>query len=83
MLVEVIFMLVILKIPVVYLCAVVWWAVRAEPRPPEPALNPARLPEQGPCPWARRTRGRPRPSPCRGGGSRRPAPVLRARVARR
>jgi hypothetical protein len=85
MLVEVIFMLVILKIPVVYLCAVVWWAVRAEPRPPEPALNPARLPEPEPgsCSWAKRTRGRPRPSPCRGGGSRRPAPVPRARVARR
>ena len=27
---ELIFMLVILKIPVVYLCAVVWWAIRAE-----------------------------------------------------
>ena len=26
-------MLVILKIPVVYLCAVVWWAIKAEPRP--------------------------------------------------
>ena len=25
-------MLVILKIPVVYLCLVVWWAIRAEPR---------------------------------------------------
>ena len=25
-------MLVVLKIPVVYLCAVVWWAIRAEPR---------------------------------------------------
>ena len=68
MLVEVIFMLVILKIPVVYLCAVVWWAVRAEPLPPEPAVNPARLPEPQPCPWARRGRGRPRPSPCRGRG---------------
>ena len=30
-------MLVILKIPVVYLCLVVWWAIRAEPRPLEPA----------------------------------------------
>ncbi|HEV8248748.1 MAG TPA: hypothetical protein VGQ15_02130 [Gaiellaceae bacterium] len=83
MLVEVIFMLVILKIPVVYLCLVVWWAVRAEPRPPEPALSPARLPELQPCPWSRRGRARPRPSPCRGAGSRRPAPVLRAGVARR
>ena len=42
-------MLVILKIPVVYLCAVVWWAIRAEPRPLEgagravaPSLGPSR-----------------------------------------
>ena len=35
-------MLVILKIPVVYLCAVVWWAIRAEPQPLEgaPRLAP-------------------------------------------
>ena len=81
MLVEVIFMLVILKIPVVYLCAVVWWAIRAEPRPPEGALNPARLPDPDPCSWSRRRRRPARPLPC--GGSRRPRPVLRARVARR
>jgi hypothetical protein len=31
-------MLVILKIPVVYMCLVVWWAVRSEPVPEEPAL---------------------------------------------
>lgn len=37
---ELLFMLVILKIPVVYLCCVVLWAVRAEPRPPEPACTP-------------------------------------------
>ena len=30
-------MLVVLKIPVVYLCAVVWWAIKAEPRPLEGA----------------------------------------------
>ena len=33
-------MLVILKIPVVYLCVVVWWAIRAKPLPLEPALKP-------------------------------------------
>jgi hypothetical protein len=83
MLVEVIFMLVILKIPVIYLCAVVWWAVRAEPRPPEAAVNPARLPEPEPCPWRGRVRGPRRPRPC--GGPRRAAPVRlrRARVALR
>ncbi|MDF2751219.1 MAG: hypothetical protein K0T00_2395, partial [Gaiellaceae bacterium] len=33
MLWELVFMLVVLKIPVVYLCAVVWWAIKAEPEP--------------------------------------------------
>ena len=35
---EIVFMLVLLKIPLVYLCAVVWWAIRAEPRDEEPAV---------------------------------------------
>jgi hypothetical protein len=69
---ELVFMLVILKIPVVYLCWVVWWAVRAEPEPLEGAgrLAPVSLPPQPPeCGWRRRRaellhRG-PRP---RGGG---------------
>lgn len=30
-------MLVLLKIPIVYLCMVVWWAIRAEPRDEQPA----------------------------------------------
>jgi len=37
---ELIWMLLILKIPVVYLCLVIWWAVRAKPEPLEPALLP-------------------------------------------
>ena len=38
---EAIFLLVILKIPIVYLCCVVYWAIRAEPRPEEhAALQP-------------------------------------------
>ena len=41
---EAIFLLLILKIPIVYLCWVVWYAVRAEPKPPpEPALKIATL----------------------------------------
>lgn len=36
---EIIWMLIILKIPVIYLCLVVWWAVRAKPAPLEPALS--------------------------------------------
>jgi hypothetical protein len=37
---EAIFLLAILKIPVIYVCLVVWWAIRAEPRPDglEPAV---------------------------------------------
>ena len=34
---EIVFMLLILKIPIVYLCVVVWWAIKAEPLPPDPA----------------------------------------------
>jgi hypothetical protein len=33
---ELVFMLVVLKIPLVYLCLVVWWAVRGEPREERP-----------------------------------------------
>ena len=69
---ELVFMLVILKIPVVYLCAVVWWAIRAEPRPFEGAGRPAVPLPSGPstpqrCSWrrrrfaARRPPVRPRP----------------------
>jgi len=63
-------MLVILKIPVVYLCIVVWWAIKAEPQPLEGAgrlaslePTPSRDPK-GPCSWtegvARRRPIRPR-----------------------
>ena len=48
---ELIWMLVILKIPVVYLCTVVWWAIRAEPRPPEPAVKTVRAEPEPPPGW--------------------------------
>jgi len=35
-------MLVLLKIPIVYLCMVVWWAIRAEPRDEHPT-TPTRV----------------------------------------
>ena len=53
-------MLVILKIPVVYLCAVVWWAIKAEPRPLEGAGTVASLGPQGPS--ATGVRGAPESS---------------------
>jgi len=66
---ETIFLLVILKIPVIYLACVVWWAVRSEPAPPEP-LEPAVVPAPyEPDPrtgWRflrRSARPRPRPRP--------------------
>ena len=59
---EAFFMLVILKIPLLYLGAVVWWAVRAEPGSTgggEEVGVPAPL---TPCGWDewRRRRARPR-----------------------
>jgi hypothetical protein len=41
MLWEAVFLLLILKIPLVYMCLVVWWAIRAEPRDEEPVAVPA------------------------------------------
>ena len=86
MLWEVVFMLVVLKIPVVYLCAVVWWAIRAEPRPLEGAGTVASLgpgPEhERECGWrARRARVLRRgPLPRGGGRAGRPARVAYARA---
>ncbi len=69
MLWEAIFLLLILKIPVVYLASVVWWAVRSEPAPPEPlepSLVTAPIEPDGKPGW--RFRGRTaRPNRPRGG----------------
>jgi hypothetical protein len=79
---ELIFMMLILKIPIVYLILVVYWAVRAEPKPPEPALLPA-VPDpepERPSPWVARRRPPRRPSR---GGPHTPRPrVARAPLAR-
>jgi len=76
---EVVFMLVILKIPVVYLCAVVWWAIKAEPRPQEGIAASASLEPMPPCDWRDRVHRRlSRPRPSRGG----PAPARRAALRR-
>ena len=79
---EFVFLMVILKIPILYLCAVIWWAVRAEPKPPEGAALPARTIPPDDRPWspARQPPRRPRPHgfPARGyQRGRRPA-VVRA-----
>lgn len=79
---EAVFMLLVLKIPLVYLGLVIWWAIRAEPRPEEPAaLVPAVVDTPpGDTPrWPQAPRGRSSRAPHgRSGPARRPA---RARVA--
>jgi hypothetical protein len=66
---EALFMLVVLKIPVVYLGAVVWWAIRAEPVVDfgDGEETPVREPLD-PCGWddfRRRRAARRRPLPPR------------------
>ena len=79
-------MLVILKIPVVYLCAIVWWAIRAEPEPLEGAnaLAPVEPPVDGAprCDWSARRAHllRRGPPPRSGRRAGRPGRVSAARV---
>jgi hypothetical protein len=72
---ELVFMMVVLKLPIAYLVAVVWWAVRAQPEPYAPVVTAAPAVEPKPCPWHR---GRRTP---RGRGPR-PRPSLRIGVTR-
>jgi hypothetical protein len=66
-----IFMLVILKIPIVYLCTVIWWAIRSEREPDAPAtLIPSQDPELGGPHWRRMPPAHRRPPR---GPQRRPA----------
>jgi hypothetical protein len=60
--VEIVFMMLILKLPILYLAGVCWWAIRQEPNPLEGAVLPSRT-EEGPRRW------KPRPGrrPSRGG----------------
>lgn len=79
---EFVFMMFVLKIPIVYLCLVVYWAVKAEPRPPEPSRTGVIEPPEPRSPWAPRFRQRgPRPGSPRG-PERKPARAKRAAVPR-
>lgn len=63
---EALFFIVVLKIPVIYLAAVVWWAVRAVPETPEGGDGAAVLSPAAPCGWDdRRRRRSPRLRPVR------------------
>ena len=81
--VELVFMMVILKLPIVYLVVVVWWAIRAVPEPPlEGAALPVR-PAWSPRPGGGRRDGRrsgPRGGPVRTYARR--AETARARLSR-
>jgi hypothetical protein len=78
---ELIFLMVILKIPIVYLCWVVYWAIKSEPQtdggegvrfePPDDGRPPSR-PD-----WGRRRR----PTRPHGGPARRYARTRRAATA--
>jgi hypothetical protein len=67
---EIVFLMVILKIPIVYLCGVIYYAIKAEPRPEEGAAITAKLgPDDDSGPRRRRRRlprlPRPHGSPAR------------------
>ena len=72
---ELVFMMLVLKIPIVYLALVVWYAIRAEPEPGEEQRETSIW-----RPWHRPEEPRPR----RGGphGSRDAARVSRSRRGR-
>ena len=57
---EIVFMLVILKIPIVYIAVVIWWAIKAEPEHGElvGVTVLADTPGPGGSPRRRRPRGR-------------------------
>ncbi|MFI4944292.1 MAG: hypothetical protein ACHP85_13575 [Burkholderiales bacterium] len=58
--VELVFMMLILKLPILYLGAVCWWAIRAEPQPPLEGAVSRVEPVEGPRRWQPRPGRRPR-----------------------
>ena len=71
--------MVIMKIPILYLCWVVYWAIKSEPRPEQPAALVVADDGAGPSSWspARSRRRGPRPH---GRPTRTYARTRRARV---
>jgi hypothetical protein len=49
---ELIWLMVIMKIPILYLCWVVYWAIKAEPRPDPPVQVVLADDEGGPPSWS-------------------------------
>jgi hypothetical protein len=57
---ELVFLMVILKIPIVYLCSVVYYAIKAEPKPEEGAAVTAKIGPDDSGPGRHRRKSRPR-----------------------
>ena len=86
---ELVFLMVILKIPIAYLCYVVWYAIKAEPRRGKGGLAGVRVLPEPPSPSFDRIRRPPRRRPPRrrpprphGGPARVYARTARAAAAR-
>lgn len=80
---ELIFIMVILKIPIAYLCSVVWYAIKAEPRGRGGPAGVRVPPDPDPPSYDRsRRRARPRPQRPHGGPARVYARTERAAAAR-
>jgi hypothetical protein len=68
---EIVFLMVILKIPILYLCFVIYYAIKAEPRPEAGAGVTAELGPEGDDGGTRRRRRLPRFPRPHGGPTRR------------
>jgi hypothetical protein len=81
---ELVFLMVILKIPIAYLCYVVWYAIKAEPRRGRGGPAGVRVLPEPPSPSFDRARRSPRRRPPRphGGPVRVYARTARAAAAR-
>jgi hypothetical protein len=78
---ELIFLMVILKIPIAYLCWVVWWAIKAEPKPEEEEAARVLAPLGPQRPHGPRRHGPTRPAHPHGGPARRYARSQRVAAA--
>ena len=81
---ELVFLMVILKIPIAYLCSVVYYAIKAQPRKERGDGAAVRVSPDGPPPGSDRVRVRSRRRPPRphGGPARAYARTARAAYAR-
>jgi hypothetical protein len=81
---ELVFLMVILKIPIAYLCYVVWYAIKAEPRGRGGPAGVRVIPDQPPpsFDYRLRLRSRRRPPRPHGGPARVYARTARAAAAR-